>query len=156
MPDLITHTLAAYPLKEKFPENILLILLGTILPDIPGRIPGIIFPDSSFIGNYQAVIHTPLALLLFIYSFSFLFPQKERAMVFKFILLGTTIHLLLDMFQKTATFSYLWFFPFSFSWFQIPLIWPDDTIYLIPVLLIMNFAFFNFSYLLKISKLKLE
>lgn len=144
MPDLITHTLIVYPLKKKFPKNILFTLIGTILPDILGRIPGILFPNSDIIGNYQAVIHTPIALLLFIYSFSLFFPQKVRFIVFKFIFLGASIHLLLDMFQQTATFSYLWFFPFSFSWFQIPLIWPDETIYSIPFLLIINILLLGF------------
>jgi len=142
MPDLITHSLFIYPAKKFFPKGILFLLIGSILPDLLGRSLGVFISDSSMIGWYQTVIHTPLALLLFIYSFSFFFPEKERKKVFLFLSLGVVSHLFLDLFQKTIGLGYLWFFPFSFKSFQIPLIWPDDTIFLIPAFAILNLILF--------------
>lgn len=141
MPDLITHTLFVYPVKKWFPKGIIFLLIGSILPDLIGRSLGVFISDSSIVGWYQTVIHTPLALLLFIYSLSFFFSEKERKKVFLFLALGTASHLFLDLFQKTIGLGYLWFFPFSFKSFQIPLIWPDESIFLIPILLFLNIVF---------------
>ena len=146
MPDLITHSLFIYPAKKFFPKGILFLLIGSILPDLLGRSLGVFISDSSMIGWYQTVIHTPLALLLFIYSFSFFFPEKGRRKIFLFLALGVASHLFLDLFQKTLGLGYLWFFPFSFKSFQIPLIWPDESIYLIPGLLLINILAHYFSH----------
>ncbi len=142
MPDLITHTLFVYPLKYRYQKAVIFILLGSILPDLVGRIPGIIFPDSNPVGWYQTAVHTPFVLLLLTYIISLLFPETQRKKVFMFILAGVASHLFLDLFQKNLNFGYLWFFPFSFSSFQIPLIWPDETIFLIPVFIVFNLIIF--------------
>ena len=144
MPDLITHALFVYPAKRIFPKNLIFILIGSILPDLVGRIPGVFISNSSIIGWYQTIIHTPLALILITYSLSFFFPQKIRKTVFIFILLGIASHLFLDLFQKSIGLAYPWFFPFSFSSFQIPLIWPDESIFLIPVFILINLLFLKF------------
>ena len=138
MPDLITHTLFVYPLKYRFKKAILFIVLGTILPDILGRIAGVFIPGSPIVGWYQLSIHTPFSMILFIYAFSFLFLQKERKNVFIFLILGTFIHFFLDFFQKIISLGNLWLFPFSFKSFQVGIIWPDDTIFLIPILILIN------------------
>jgi len=138
MPDLLTHTLFVYPAKKWFPKNTIFILIGAILPDVLGRTLGVFISDSTIIGWYQLVIHTPLCLLLFTYSFSFFFPEKTRKTIFLFMLLGVVSHLFLDLFQKSITVGYLWFFPFSFASFNIPLFWPDESIFLIPVFILIN------------------
>ena len=138
MPDLITHTLFVYPSKRLFPKKLVFILIGSILPDLLGRTLGVFPVDSSLISWFQLSIHTPFCLLLFTYSLSFFFPQKIRNNAFIFILIGVFSHFLLDFFQKTITLGNLWFFPFSFASPQIQLIWPDDTIYLIPVFILIN------------------
>lgn len=138
MPDLLTHTLFVLPLGYRYKKTILFILLGTILPDILGRIAGVLIPSSLIVGWYQLAIHTPFCLILFIYALSFLFPQKERQTVFNSLILGTFIHFFFDFFQKTTNQGNLWLFPFSFKSFNIPLIWPDDTIFLIPILILIN------------------
>lgn len=138
MPDLLTHSLFVYPSKKLFPKKLVFILIGSILPDLLGRTLGVFPVDSSLIYWYQTVIHTPFSLLLFTYSLSFFFPERERRTIFTFLLIGIASHLFLDLFQKSIGLAYPWFFPFSFSSFQIPLIWPDDTIYLIPVFILIN------------------
>jgi membrane-bound metal-dependent hydrolase YbcI (DUF457 family) len=142
MPDLLTHTLFVYPAKKWLPEKIIFLLIGAILPDILGRTLGVFISDSTIVGWYQVAIHTPMCLALFVYSLSFFFPQKERKTVFLFIILGAASHLFLDLFQKTTTFGYLWLFPFSFSSFNIPLFWPDESIFLIPMFILINILLF--------------
>jgi len=138
MPDLITHTLFVYPFKYRYKKALLFILFGTILPDVLGRIAGVFIPASPIVGWYQLSIHTPFSMIFFIYAFSFLFFQEERKNVFIFLTLGTFIHFFLDFFQKIISLGNLWLFPFSFKSFQVGIIWPDDTIFLIPILILIN------------------
>ena len=138
MPDLVTHALFVFPAKKIFPKRLLFILIGSILPDLLGRTLGVFPMDSSLIYWYQLAIHTPFCLILFTYCLSFFFPQKIRKTVFVLILIGVFSHFFLDLFQKTITIGNLWFFPFSFVSPQLQLIWPDDTIYLIPVFILIN------------------
>lgn len=145
MPDLLTHTLAVYPLRYKYKRFISIILLGTVLPDVIGRIPGILFPYRSFINWLQLSLHTPIALLIVSFLLSLFFPEKIRKNIFIYLIIGVSLHLFLDLFQKTLTIGYLWFFPFSFLSFSIPLIWPNDTIYLIPVFLVIDLLLLLFK-----------
>src|SRR3989338_10105376 len=101
MPDLISHSLFVYPLKKKWPNHILFLLIGSILPDLLGRIPGVFISDSTIVNWYQLIIHTPLCLLLLTYGLSFFFPEKERKSVFTYIMLGVFAHFFLDLFQKS-------------------------------------------------------
>lgn len=142
MPDLLTHALFAYPAKKIFPEKLVFILIGSILPDLLGRALGVFISNSSFVYWLQLAIHTPLSLLLFAYSLSFFFPEKDRKTVFILILIGVISHFFLDLFQKTITVGNLWFFPFSFASPQIQLIWPDESIFTIPLFLIVNIFLF--------------
>lgn len=138
MPDLLTHVLFAYPARKIWSKKLVFILVGSIFPDLLGRAFGVFISNSSIVGWYQTVVHTPFSLILITYSLSFFFPQKERRTIFTFLLIGIASHLFLDLFQKSIGVGYLWLFPFSFSTFQIPLIWPDESIFLIPVLVIFN------------------
>ena len=151
VPDLLTHTLFVLPLRYRYPKAILFILLGTILPDVLGRIAGVFMSGSTIVGWYQLSVHTPFSMILFIYALSFLFPQKERKNlpagrrgVFAFLIMGTFIHFFLDFFQKQINIGNLWLFPLSFKTFSLPLIWPDETIFLIPILILINLSLFLF------------
>lgn len=141
MPDLLTHSLAVYPLKHKYPKFISIILLGAVLPDVVARIPGILFPHQSTISWFQVSLHTPVSLLLISLLLSFFFSEKQRRTIFFWLLTGVAIHLFLDLFQKSLLVGYFWLFPFSFKSFWIPLIWPNDTVFLIPILILGNLLF---------------
>jgi hypothetical protein len=49
----------------------------------------------------------------------------------------------LDLLQKTVTYGTPWFFPFSLASFQIPLIWGDESFYVLPVLVLINILVFG-------------
>lgn len=143
MPDLLSHYLIAKISTTKIKSKpISLFFVGTILPDLLGRTPFVVIADfferyDCYLGWFLAIFHSPFVLILVCLLISFLFEETLRRHVFKLLFLGSALHLGLDMLQKTFTPSsgYLWFFPFSFKSFNIPLFWADQSIYLIPVLL---------------------
>lgn len=148
MPDLLTHTLVITPFKKLLRKNFTLVLMGMVLPDIVSRIPGIILPNRSFISWMQAALHSPIALLLACLFFSFFFSQKIRKKAFLALSAGTFIHLFMDLFQKTFIVGYFWFFPFSFKSFWVPVFWPNDSIYFVPFLVILNLMCYKITNLI--------
>lgn len=145
MPDLLSHYLTAKILSTKSGVRpISPFFAGTILPDVLGRVPSIVITNVSEkydcnLGWFLAIFHSPFVLFLICFLITLFFEQALRKRVFKLLMLGVFLHLGLDMFQKTfiSGKGYLWFFPFSFKSFSAPLFWPDQTIYFIPVLLIV-------------------
>ncbi len=68
----------------------------------------------------------------------FLFPREMRTSCLGWLLAGSGFHFLLDLLQKTVLAgNYYWFFPFSFERFQFGLFWPDESVFAIPLLLIL-------------------
>ena len=143
MPDLITHVLAITPFKRSIRKNFSLILLGVLLPDIAGRTLGTIFPNSHFFNWAELALHTPISLLLVIYLLSMFFPENQRKSVFTSFTLGASFHFALDIFQKNATYNTPWLFHFSFSSFRISVLWSDESIYLIPFLVVLNLVIYR-------------
>ncbi|MBN1559266.1 hypothetical protein JW998_03405 [candidate division KSB1 bacterium] len=138
MPDLVTHTAAAYFLSRHrcFQRYRVLFYLGTILPDILARPIHIIFPQLYF---YSVAIHTPIFMAIFTLFFSEFF-RKDRWAVVKFLGAGIVVHFALDLLQKHLAAGYYWFFPFSWKSFEIGLFWPEDFVSLIPLWCVLVLA----------------
>lgn len=136
MPDLVTHAAAAYFLTRhgSFQRFRVFFYLGAILPDILARPIHILFPQLYL---YTIAIHTPLFMILFALLFSEFFNRSIRLQVIKFLLFGLLSHFLLDLFQKHLGDGYYWFFPFSWTSFEIGLFWPELPVRLIPVWLFL-------------------
>ncbi len=142
MPDLLTHLVVAegcrkvtrsYSLNSWF-------LIGTVLPDILTRPFNIIFPSLFW---FVMPLHTPVGLFLVcMFLSSFFRPQKQRQ-VFYNLLGGSALHLLLDLFQKHIGDGYYLFFPFSWSSFEIGIIWPETSLYLLPLWIIVGVFFWR-------------
>ncbi len=145
MPDLLTHYLSARILTVKSGTRLIsLFFMGTILPDVLSRVPSIVIAIlfgtyDCHLGWFWAILHSPIVLILVCFLMTFFFEENLRKSVFRFLIFGVVLHLGLDMLQKTFTSGsgYLWFFPFSFKSFNIPLFWPDQSLYFIPVLLVI-------------------
>lgn len=145
MPDLLTHYLTAKIITGKSATRAISpFFLGTILPDVLSRIPSIVIINlfekyDCHLDWFLAIFHSPLVLILICLLIAYFFEENLRKGVFKLLILGTALHLVLDMLQKTFTShsGYLWFFPFSFKSFNIPFFWPDQSLYFIPILLIV-------------------
>lgn len=128
MPDLATHVLSGFFVRrpKAFRE---LFFLGLVLPDVLGRFPMVFYKNS-----YWAIApgHTPAGVLIASYVISFLFEPALRKTVFKNLLLGASLHFFLDLLQEHISPAYYWLFPFSWKTFEIPLFWPDQSIYAVP------------------------
>lgn len=132
MPDLFTHTLCGYILlrpkwKRFFIPSI--FLLGCILPDLV-RGPVLIYsnffhPDPQYTFPFL-VLHAPVPLVFQAWLVSQFFEKRLRLSVFKNLMTGILVHLLLDAGQKAYHISYLWFYPFSFANPVNGLWWADN------------------------------
>lgn len=137
MPDLITHSVLVYTLRNRSvkSEELVLLIIGAILPDLVTRPFMIIFPPAKY---FFHAFHTPVALILIILLISYLFEECYRAKVMKLLSLGVASHLFLDLFQySVGNRGYSWFFPFSYFDFRIGLFMPEDSLYILPLLMII-------------------
>lgn len=138
MPDLGTHVLATYLASRCHPKGgtwSALLLLGAILPDVLTRPLFELFPDAFW---FFFPLHTPLVLALVCYALSLLFEEQTRVKTFVALYAGVLFHLALDLLQKSATLSYTPLFPFSWATWSAGLFWPDQSLLLIPVLLLLS------------------
>jgi len=142
MPDLATHVLVVSPFLRKLVRRPELVLLGAILPDLAGRL-GILLPDGEFFFWMDTALHTPVAIGLVIYILAQLFPSEARREAVVLLGAGAATHFALDLLQKTVTFGNLWLFPLSMKSFQIPLIWGDESLFVLPVLIAINLVVFR-------------
>lgn len=138
MPDLATHVAAAYLLRMplRISRYSAIFFLGTILPDILTRPFYILFPDTYW---FVYPLHTPYILILVCLLISHFFENTIRRSVFISLVAGVFLHFSLDLFQKHLIGVNYWLFPFSDLNIEIPLFWQDDSIYVLPFLLIAVF-----------------
>ena len=153
MPDLLTHTLVGLGVhKVKRINNLLIFLIGNISPDIVGRVPLILFPNLSI---FFGAFHTFSAGIIIAFLFAHFFEESERKSIFLYFIAGIFFHLTLDLTQKNIFgYDYNIFSPFSYISFSTGFIWPDDTLYSIPVLLILLVILYKKQILRKISNFR--
>jgi hypothetical protein len=132
MPDLLTHLMIAEGCRRGARGGLLTVwfLVGTVLPDILTRPVNILFPALSW---FCMPLHTPIGLFFVCLLISRCFPVVERRSVFGNLLGGTALHLFLDLFQKHIGDGYYLLFPFSWWSFEVGLVWPEDSLYLLPL-----------------------
>jgi hypothetical protein len=132
MPDLLTHLIVAQACRRgpRIEALTFWFLVGTVLPDILTRPFNILFP--SFFWLFMP-LHTPVGLLFVCLSMSQLSPAASRRSVFYNLAGGAALHLLLDLFQRHIAGSYYLLFPFSWRSFEIGLVWPETSLYLLPI-----------------------
>jgi len=131
MPDLVTHVIAGYGVQRGlWPRLSPWFLVGAVLPDILTRPFTILWPGSFW---WTMPLHTPLGLLLVCAAFAFLHRPAARASVFLNLGAGSLVHVTLDLFQAHLAGSYFLFFPFSWRSIEVDLMWPETTLYLLPL-----------------------
>lgn len=140
MPDLATHVAAAY-LASWFKlnlrrETLSLFLLGNILPDILTRPIYAVLPQAYW---FFAPLHTPVGIVLACGVISQMFDFSLRKKTFMILLVGAVFHLLLDSLQKRVVDVYGILFPISWKDIYIGVFWPDESLVLLFVLLIIIF-----------------
>jgi len=131
MPDLATHVIAGKLCGRTARGNIITpLLVGTVLPDVIGRVPVFIGIVNSF--KYVEPAHSLLPMMTTCLGLSLLF-QKEWFKNFTFLYLGVLLHFFLDMLQIPYGRGYLWFWPFSDQSFHIGLLQSNHVIYWMPL-----------------------
>ena len=132
MPDLITHTAAAYFLSR--PNGMAryraFFYIGAVLPDVLARPVYILFPKLFF---FTVAVHTPAFMLVFVLLFSEFFRAETRRSVVMLTLAGVALHFIMDFFQRHLLTGYYWFFPFSWRSIEVPLFWPETPVRFIPL-----------------------
>jgi hypothetical protein len=137
MPDLLTHLIVAEGCRKVTRGDAFTpwFLVGTILPDLLTRPFNILFPSLFW---FFVPLHTPVGLFFVCIAISQFFPTAERQSAFRNLLGGVALHLVLDLFQKhIGEGSYL-LFPFSWRSFEIGLFWPETSLYLLPIWLVVG------------------
>ncbi|HOT95602.1 MAG TPA: metal-dependent hydrolase [bacterium] len=132
MPDLVTHTFAAWLLArpERWRKVRLFFFVGAILPDIISRPIYILQPRWQ---GYTVALHTPLfALLCALLLAEFMAPALRCAARIA-ISAGILLHFVLDLMQSHLGAGYYWFFPFSWRSFELGWFWPETTVSWIPL-----------------------
>lgn len=145
MPDLITHTIVAYLVRNRNIKihNLIIYLLGAMLPDLATRPFMIIFPPLR---HFFHAFHTPIALAIIIIVISYFFEESKQRLVIFLLSLGTLTHLFLDAMQQgVADRGYGWLFPFSYIDFRFGLFWPEDSISVLPFIILIFLADFLIS-----------
>lgn len=136
MPDLVTHFAAAYFLKvpNRWSRFRVPFYLGALLPDLLARPLPIIFPTISYVADS---LHTPVVSVIVCLLIAQFFEREIRSGVRINLLLGIFLHFCLDLLQRHITASYYWFFPVSWKTFELGLFWPEDSLKVVPVLVIL-------------------
>lgn len=141
MPDLATHLVTGYLVAETrqglSQEAKVLFLVGNLLPDLLTRPFCAFFP-----GLYWAFapLHTPVGLVLACGIASYAFEERLRGVAFRALTLGAALHLLLDALQKRVVDVYGILFPLAWKDVYVGLFWPDESLYVLPVLVLVILA----------------
>jgi len=133
MPDLVTHVVAGYGLQRvAWPRLSPWFLAGAVLPDVLTRPFTILWPESYW---WTMPLHTPVGLLLVCAAIGFLCGRRS---VFLNLAGGTLLHSFLDLFQAHLAGSYYLFFPFSWRSVEVDLMWPETSLYLLPLWVVLG------------------
>ena len=130
MPDWLAHVLFAYILCRvlgiKFKvfsnENTAIVMVGSLIPDIVKI--GLVFDLAGVeIWDFITPLHTPAGSLLVAALISLLFCNLT---VFLLLVIGFTIHYVLDFLMGHVSGGMLLLFPFSWGEYQLGLIQSDN------------------------------
>lgn len=132
MPDLVTHTFAAWLLvrPERWQRSRLLFFLGTLMPDLVSRPIYILMPR---LGGYTLAIHTPLFMIGCGLLAAEFMAEPLRRTARLAITSGILLHFFLDAMQRHLTAGYYWFFPFSWKSFELGWFWPEEMVGWVPL-----------------------
>jgi hypothetical protein len=132
VPDLVTHLasgyLAALPFWKHERER-LLLLAGTLLPDLATRPLNILAPQAE---RFTEPLHTPVGYAVLCWLCAQAFDER-RARAFGALFLGGLLHFALDALQRHVADGYTWLFPFSWATYSSGLFWPEQCLAWVPL-----------------------
>lgn len=146
MPDLLTHAAAAHLAARRwFPRPAaILFTVGTMLPDVLSRPFYIIFPALHW---WVMPLHTPVGIALVCWMLAGLFRMEDRQTVGLALFGGAVFHFLLDAPQQHVAAGYFWLFPFSWKTYEWGLWWSEDSVKIVPFVVVLVAVVEGFIYL---------
>ena len=133
MPDLATHITVAYLANKRAQLSAPMIMTGAVLPDI-SRAMLFILPYHRY---HLEAFHAPLTTLALAALLCLGFRPGTRRFVLLSVVIGAATHYLLDLFQYHYSGGYYWFFPFSLARYEIGIAGTEDSLFVLPLLLIV-------------------
>lgn len=149
MADVVSHLASVLiPGVALRADRAALLALGVALPDIGGRVPGLMTEVvERFGGRVSAVWHTPFAVLhqpvgalLFALLLAWVVPAKERPAAALAMAVGVLAHLGLDSLQDHHGFGYHLLVPFDYGRYEFACIGSEATVPWAPWLALLTAA----------------
>jgi membrane-bound metal-dependent hydrolase YbcI (DUF457 family) len=137
MPDLVTHLASALvPGAAMRLDRAALLALGTALPDLAGRVPGLFagglyvigVPVPSGIEGPFGALHLPVGATLASLMLAFALPERDRPVGAALLTAGALMHLLLDVMQDHRGYGSPLFFPLSTVRIELGWFGPEATV----------------------------
>ena len=124
MPDWLTHTLVGWITGKTIHQDISLIVIGALIPDISKiyLLANIILPMQT--QDFFLPIHTPFGSVLIACAVAVFFPTIKYALIP--LIIGVSTHFILDLFLLNVSGGMPLLFPFSWDQWQFDLIRSDD------------------------------
>ncbi len=149
MADLVTHMATGFLVKAVTRKgHTATLVLGTVLPDLVARAPGLVFArlreggapiPETFVHGPQ-VAHMPLGMLALGTLLALLFREKDRLEAWKNLVGGLFLHLALDLCQDHMGVGYMLFYPFSTHDFELGWFGSEATVLWAPWLAPLSVA----------------
>lgn len=161
MPDLVTHLASALiPGVALRPDRAVLLALGTAIPDLAGRVPGLglvllrrtLLPQLGALEVPFGVLHQPVGASLVAGILAYALPQEDRPAALGLLMTGIALHLALDLLQDHRGYGYALLFPLSSSRFEIGIIGPEATVPYAPLLVALTLILWGGRWWLRRSR----
>ena len=137
MPDWMSHLLIGLIFCELFSvKKKSLLLFGALMPDLISKLFLLSFYLGFNVFFSLGSFHTPIMCFLLSFLIAPLF-RYDRIKTVLLINLGLITHFLSDLTMRHFTSGQRLFFPFSMEVYRVDLLWPEQSIYIIMVSLII-------------------
>lgn len=146
MPDWLTHSLVGWITGKTTKIEIILVVIGSLIPDISKLYLGFNWLLNSKTQDFFLPIHTPVGAVLIACAIACFCPDIKKALVPLGV--GVTTHFVLDLLLLNVSGGMPLLFPFSWEEWQLNLIRSDDymmTIYAIIAAIIVYIVYFLYE-----------
>lgn len=142
MPDWLTHTLIGWITGKTTKQEISLVVVGALIPDICKLylLFDMFYPEMT--GDFFLPLHTPFGALLITAGITLLFQDKKKTFIP--LAIGVTTHFILDLFLLNVSGGMPLLFPFSWQQWQLGLIRSDEYMMTIAAILVATLVYLSY------------
>lgn len=154
MPDWLTHTLVGWITGKTIKQEISLIVIGSLIPDITKLylLFDLILQEKA--EDLFLPIHTPFGAVLIALIIALFFHNIKKAFIP--LLIGVATHFILDMFLLNVSGGMPLLFPFSWEEWQFDLIRSDDYTMTIVAIIAALIVYVSYAVYEKRSKQQIK